>query len=208
MKEYPPIQRSTGQSFQEFRAHVFDKLDGNNVRAEWRRKRGWYKFGSRTQLLRPEDPLMGDAIQVFVTTMAEPLAKLAFDNRWTHLIVFMEYWGDQSFAGQHVTGDPKRLTLFDVCPESKGIISPAEFLRLYGKLEVPLPQYFGEYNWTRGFVESVRNGSAGFAPTFEGVVGKGGERHKLVMAKAKTQAWLNRVFAQYGPIEGKRIAES
>lgn len=35
-------------------------------------------------------------------------------------------------------------------------------------------------------------------PTFEGVVGKAGEGHKLIMAKAKTQAWLDKVKALYG----------
>lgn len=209
MKEYPHIDRSTGQSFQEFKAHVFDKLDGSNIRAEWRRKRGWYKFGSRTQLLRPDDRVLGGAIKVFVDTMSEPLAKLAYDSRWTHLIVFMEYWGEHSFAGKHAPNDTMRLTLFDIDPDNKGIAGPATFLStLYGKVEVPLPAYFGEFNWTRGFVESVRNGTVGFTPTFEGVVGKGGDRHKLVMAKAKTQAWLDRVFQQYGPVEGKRIVES
>jgi hypothetical protein len=43
--------------------------------------------------------------------------------------------------------------------------------------------------------------------SFEGVVGKSGERHKLIMRKAKTQAWVDAVLARYGE-EGKRIIES
>ena len=26
----------------------FDKLDGSNIRCEWSRKRGWYKFGTKS----------------------------------------------------------------------------------------------------------------------------------------------------------------
>ena len=34
--------------------YVFDKLDGSNIRAEWNPKKGFYKFGSRSQLLTPD----------------------------------------------------------------------------------------------------------------------------------------------------------
>lgn len=183
---------------------MFDKLDGNNVRAEWRRKNGWYKFGSRTQLLSPDDKLMGGAIKVFMDALSESLAKLAYDSRWTHLI---EYWGDHSFCGQHVQGDEMCLTLFDMCPDDKGICGPVDFLHICGDLPVPLPRYFGEFNWTRGFVEAIRNDTVGFSPTFEGVVGKAGNAHKLIMAKAKTQAWLDRVFRVYGKDHDQRIMD-
>lgn len=44
--------------------------------------------------------------------------------------------------------------------------------------------------------------------TFEGVVGKSGARHELLMAKAKTRAWIDKVLAQYGEIEGKKLVDS
>ena len=122
--------------------------------------------------------------------------------------MFAEFWGPNSFAGQHVADDPKRLILFDICPDKKGIAGPGTFLKLCGHL--PIPAYFGEVNWTRAFVESVRNGTWEHSKDlmFEGVVGKGGEGHKLVMAKVKTQAWINAVYKRYGLDEGKRIVES
>ena len=71
MKEYPSILSANdllarsgdylGQSFV-----AFDKLDGSNIRAEWDRKRGWHRFGSRRRLLDASDPLLGQAIQLIL----------------------------------------------------------------------------------------------------------------------------------------------
>ena len=55
MKEYPSIphiDRGTG----EF-CIAFTKYDGSNIRAEWTRKSGWSKFGTRTHLLGVDDPV-------------------------------------------------------------------------------------------------------------------------------------------------------
>jgi hypothetical protein len=61
--------------------------------------------------------------------------------------------------------------------------------------------------WTRGLVERVRNGQID-GITFEGVVGKAPGKQGPIMAKAKTQAWLDRVAALYSPEEARRIIES
>lgn len=65
MKTYPSIPRSTGQSFQEYDAYVFDKLDGSNLRFEWSRKKGWVKYGTRRRLFDTTDPVFGEAITLF-----------------------------------------------------------------------------------------------------------------------------------------------
>lgn len=44
--------------------------------------------------------------------------------------------------------------------------------------------------------------------TFEGVVGKAGDGHRVIMAKAKTQAWVDRILARYGEDERRRIVDS
>lgn len=204
MKEYPSIPRSTGQSFAEFSAYVFDKLDGSNIRAEWSRKRGWTKFGSRTRLLDESDPILGSAKGIFLELLAEPLAKIARDNRWEGLTAFAEFWGPNSFAGWHDPADTKTLTLFDLAPHKQGILGPREFLDLCKHL--PIAKFLGHYQWTRGFVEKVRAGE--ISCTFEGVVGKGGSGHHQVRAKAKTQAWIDKVLARYGAEEGSKIVNS
>lgn len=33
--------------YPEIYIYAFDKLDGSNIRFEWSRKRGFYKFGTR-----------------------------------------------------------------------------------------------------------------------------------------------------------------
>lgn len=205
MKQYPSVSRSTGQAFREFDAYVFDKLDGSNLRAEWSRKRGWGKYGTRYRLFDLSDPDFGEAIPIFESTLADPIAKIAKKQGWEQLTVFMEFWGDQSFAGQHVKGDPKQLTLFDANPLKKGILGPREFLDLFEGL--PTPKFLGRMHWTRGFVERVWNGEIS-GITSEGVVGKAGKGHDLVMAKAKTKTWVEKVKARYAPEEAQKIIDS
>lgn len=205
MKQYPSINSSTGQAFREFQAHVFDKLDGSNLRFEWSKKQGWYKFGTRSRLFDTSDPVFGGAIAIWNKDWAESMAKIAKDNRWESVIAFAEFYGPNSFAGNHDVADEHKLTLFDVAPYKKGILGPKEFLKTFGHLDIP--NYLGKLNWTRDFVAQVR---AGEIPgiTFEGVVGKSGEGHDLYMAKAKTQAWVDKVLSRYGEVEGQKIISS
>jgi len=197
MKDYPSIPQSIGQKFREMpHAFVFDKLDGSSMRAEWTLKQGWWKFGKRQGLVDDSNQALTEAPGLFLQQMGEPLERVAVEHKWRHLIVFFEFWGDQSFAGRHIDGDVRHLTLFDADRDKKGIISPKEFRELFeGKVDTA--RFLGNYNWTRGFVERIYQGDLE-GITFEGVVGKVGERHKLIRAKAKTQAWLNKVKELYG----------
>lgn len=205
MKPYPSIARSVGQDFREFEAYVFDKLDGSNLRVEWSRKQGWHKFGTRKRLFDETDEMFAESIPLFRSTLADGVEKVARDERWDRLTIFMEFWGKQSFAGDHVPGDPKFLTLIDVNPYKKGILGPKQFLDLFKHL--PIPKMLGRLKWTRGFVERVRLGQVE-GITEEGVVGKAGVRHELVMAKAKTQVWIDKVLAKYGMEAGQKIVNS
>ena len=54
-------------------------------------------------------------------------------------------------------------------------------------------------------VQRVREGELE-GVTFEGVVGKAGEGHKLIMAKAKTQAWIDAVRSRCGATADQIIA--
>jgi len=210
MKQYPSILQSTGQNFSEMpSAYIFDKLDGSNLRFEWNRKRGWYKYGTRSRLFDKSDPDFGKAIDLFLRTLADPITKVIRDERWDNAIAFCEFWGSKSFAGLHDKNDPKNLTLFDLAANKRGLLGPKRFLSLFNALNPPfVPNYFGQFNWTRGFVNSIRNGE--FNVTCEGVLGKIGDgwEHTLKMAKAKTQKWVDAVLARYGSIEGIKIVNS
>lgn len=194
MKEYPSIPRD----FREFDAYVFDKLDGSNIRAEWSRKRGFYKFGARHRMIDATDLQLGAAVTLFEKRMAETLSRLFHDLRYEGAIAFAEFWGPGSLGGYHEAGDAMRLTLFDVDVYRRGLLPPDEFRRLIDSW-VPTPAYFGKHRWTRGFIERVRWGEID-GVTYEGVVGKGriGRKSgKLVMAKAKTQRWIEAIRARY-----------
>jgi hypothetical protein len=205
LKSYPSIPRSTGQKFQEFYGHVFDKLDGSNLRFEWNKKRGWCKYGTRTRLFDQTDLVFGSAMPLFLRTLAEDLEKVFSKNRWQEVVVFTEFYGPKSFAGNHDLDDEKQLTIIDVSVHRNGIIPPTDFLKYFGHLNVP--RYLGYTHWTRNYVERVRNEEIP-GITFEGVVGKCHTRNRLVMAKAKTQRWIDQVLARYGQLEGQKIIDS
>jgi hypothetical protein len=203
MKGYPSIPK--------FRAGVqklytFDKVDGSQLRFQYSAKRGWYKFGTRHRLFDRTDQVFGEAVDLFLDSLlSRSMAEIAKGLRWDSMIAFTEFHGPNSFAGQHEPGDPKRITLFDVVANKKGFLHPAEFVKLFGHLDIP--HFLGVVNWTQGWVDSVRNGEVK-GITFEGVVGKVMQGSRLIMCKAKTQAWIDKVFERYGLERGREIVES
>lgn len=176
---------------------AFDKLDGSNLRFEWSRKSGWYKAGSRTVLLDESHPDLGCGIPLFENTLSEPVGKVLFDMRVERAVVYCEFFGPNSFAGQHVQSDPKSLVILDVNIHKRGIVLPRDFIKTFGHL--PIPKVIYEGNFNHSFVEAVRNGE--YPVSGEGIVAKGvnpkakKEQHGLWMAKIKTKAWLEKLKA-------------
>lgn len=205
MKSYRSIAQNKGEPGREFTAHVFDKLDGTNLHFEWSRKNGWRRFGTRARLLDKTHPIFGKAMDLFRSTLGEDIAKIATAQGWQELVAFAEFWGDNSFAGRHNPDDTKRLTLFDVAPYKQGILGPEDFLRLFGHLAIP--KYLGIHTWNAAFVQDVYEGKLS-GVTFEGVVGKAGKSHQLVMAKVKTRAWVEKVQAFLSPEEAQQLIDS
>jgi RNA ligase len=218
MIEYPSIPLSVGQTFQDFQAYVFGKLDGCHVRVEWTRKTGWGKWGTRERRFDLSDALFAGAITAFTREVAESLTKVITGQRfrrlagegWDRIIAYGEYFGDQSFAGVHVPGDPTmRVRVFDLAV-SRGktmhLLGPQTFIKLVVEAGVPTAPYLGQYHWTRGFVDQIWRGE--LATPFEGVVGKAGNPYVEIMAKAKTQAWHDRVLQVHGIELGTKIVTS
>lgn len=207
MKSYPSIPRCTGTMFFEMpNAFIFDKLDGNNIRAKWTKKQGWHMFGTKNTVFNHTDPIFGNTIKIFNDIgLADQIAEIAINNKWREIVAFMEYYGPNSFAGRHNDADAKTLTLFDVSIHKQGMLGPKQFLQLFKYLQIP--KFLGNYNWTRGFIEKVFNNEID-GVTFEGVVGKAGEGHKLVMSKAKTKIWLDKVMAMHSAEQAETIINS
>lgn len=124
---------------------MFDKLDGSNIRAEWSRKQGFYKFGTRTRLVDKTDPILGCTPDLIVDKYGEDLDRIYRDNRYERAIAFFEFWGPNSFAGTHdLSSTLNTVTLFDVAPYKKGILPPREFLRFVENLDVPAILHAGK----------------------------------------------------------------
>lgn len=203
MKRYPSIIYPPASGLGQ-RLHTFAKLDGSNLRFEWSRKKSWYKVGTRRRLLDQTDPIFGPALPLFTNTLADDCARVCRDQRWQRAVVYCEYYGPNSFAGVHQPGDDMKLTVIDVAPYKKGLLPPKEFLKLFGRLG---PHHLGLVKWNKEFADRVRRGEVEGA-SFEGVVGKAARGKKLLLYKAKTQQWKDRVKQLYSSEDATKILNS
>lgn len=188
MKHYPSIPRfsDSPDDYLGNNCIAFEKLDGSNIRAEWSRKQGWYKFGTRKTMIGG-DSMFKQAVDLIRDT--SDIIPLALGNPKFPFVAFFEFLGDNSMAGFHVPDDPKRIVLLDVSLYKHGILSPYEFHRLFS-LNVATPKIVHEGVLTHEFVDSVRSGETG---SFEGVVVKGMDGKVPWMMKIKSDAWLAEV---------------
>lgn len=200
MKQYPSIPRvvTYGGPY-----YVFDKLDGSNIRAEWSKKQGFYKFGSRKVLLGPkgesdQQTLLGKSIQL-VEALGDTLGKVFQEEKYQQTVCFFEFVGPHSFAGVHDPSDDHKVVLLDVHVHKQGILGPSDFLKKFEeKVETPALLLRGNVN--KEIEQEIRSGSFP-GMTFEGVVAKANPSKKWEsppMFKIKNQAWIDKVRAAYG----------
>jgi|SaaInlV_165m_DNA_1040744.scaffolds.fasta_scaffold56273_2 hypothetical protein len=188
MKSYPSIPAKINK---EIPIYAFDKLDGSNIRAEWTKKNGFNKFGSRNRLLGEDQGLIFNAKELILEKYADDLAEIFKKQKYQKAICFFEFFGPKSFAGNLVEGDKHDVVLFDVNPFKKGIIGPAEFIKTYGHLDIPKLLYTGKAN--QDFYDSVRKSTLE-GMTDEGVVCKGMKSNQTLMFKIKSERWLHRLM--------------
>lgn len=191
MKTYPSIPYPDSRVIDEY-CYAFYKYDGSNLRFEWSKKQGWYKFGTRTRLFDRTDPDFGSAVDIFLNGLGEGIDKVFRSNKEyknsDRAIVFAEFFGASSFAGQHVASEPKELVLFDVNVHKKGILDPKEFIADFGHLKIAELVYQGPFSEV--FIEEVKEGKL---PLVEGVIAKGGSGHNLWFRKVKTAAYKEKL---------------
>jgi hypothetical protein len=196
MKQYPTIARTIDRGLQ---IYAFDKIDGSNIRAEWSRKNGFYKFGSRNVLMDVDHEL-GEAVKLIQKGYAFALGEIFRKQRWDRAICFFEFSGPNSFAGQHVD-EPHKVVLIDVNPHKKGIEPPRDFIRTFGDLGIPTCLHVGKA--TVSFEQSVRDGTLSGLGS-EGVVCKGVRKGRhLTMFKIKSDAWIAKLKDFCGDDEKK-----
>lgn len=195
VKTYPSISYATESHLPIV---AFDKLDGSNIRAEWTRKKGWHKFGTRNRLVDETDTLFGRAPGLIIAKYGDSLGKALADAGHDRAMCFFEFWGPKSFAGMHDATEQQTVTLFDIAPFAQGILEPERFLKLVGHLDHASVLYEGPC--TTEFIEQVRNGTLP-GMTFEGVVckSKNDKKTKMpVMFKQKSRAWLDKLHEYCG----------
>lgn len=189
MKEYLSIDNNLRS---DVYIYAFDKIDGSNIRAEWNSKRGFYKFGTRHQLMDENSKPFGKAIPIIKNKYEEWLGIIFKEQGWRDALCFFEYYGPNSFAGYHLDTEEQTVTLLDVNPLRQGILEPQQFVKLFGGMDIPKVLFEGHIN--SDFVDKVKNSSLK-EMTFEGVVCKG--KHETpgapVMFKIKSRAWLDRL---------------
>lgn len=207
MKAYPSIPGSSdlpmGQDCLAFR-----KYDGSNLRFVWKRGKGWAQFGTRRRLFDAADPEYGCAVGIFLNKYGAGAEKIICDRfkKAAEVICFCEFFGPNSFGGQHdpqhpallgaAHNDPKDVVLIDVNIHKRGLLSPYEFVEVFDGLPVAQVVYSGPL--TTAFVTDVREGKYDLQ---EGVVCKGVNGplpHNIWMRKVKTFKYLEELKRRFG----------
>lgn len=172
---------------------AFDKLDGSNLRFEYSQKRGFYKFGTRRQMIDSTSEY-GFAIELFLNKYAECLTKIFKSKEYRNILSFVcyaELIGTRSAFGQHeFETDEFDVVLFDIDQYKKGMIPPREFINNFGHLGIPRVVYEGALD--REFVNRVKRNEFDLS---EGVICKGINKldkgfNQFYYCKVKTADWF------------------
>ena len=196
MKAYPTIPKTPPKGPTKF--WVFDKLDGSCIRAEWSKKRGFHKFGTRKRLLGTDQGVLAEAQQL---AEAQELSfRKVFEGcKIDRVVCFFEFHGANSFAGNHIAGEAHRLTLFDVDVYNVGLVNPDEFLAMFADYDIDIAALLYVGPMDEVILTEIRTGSFP-GMSFEGVVAKARRQKRIgtpMMFKVKNEAWIAKVKANY-----------
>lgn len=195
MKTYPKINGTISN----IEIYAFDKLDGSNIRAEWSKKRGFYKFGTRKTMFDERNPQFGEAKLLIIKKYEADIAKAMKKAGYDRGVFFFEFFGPNSAFGYHAD-EEHDVVLFDANINKIGMLPPKEFLKLFGHLDIAPLLYKGKPN--ENFLEEVKGGKLS-GMTFEGVVCKAAHPNKrgVLMFKVKSLAWYTELRAKCGKDE-------
>jgi hypothetical protein len=187
VKSYPTIEK---QIIHGINIIAWDKIDGSQIRVEWNRKQGFYKFGSRKVLIG-EDSFLKEAIFLIKGTYEQTITNMFKKEQIERAICFFEFYGNNSAFGQHIQ-EPHNVILFDIAPYKKGLMLSPDFLRLTSKYDIRTPKILYRGNFTHTLYEAIKNSTLPNM-TFEGAVCKGTKDKQPLMFKIKSNAWLTKL---------------
>lgn len=202
MKQYPSIDyfgKNLG-----IQTIAFNKLDGSNLRFEYSKKKGFYKFGTRQMMIDANTELFGKGVNIFLNKYSEELNKIFRQKEYRdiqNIVCFAEFVSKNGKFGQHDINDEFDVVLFDVDLYKKGFIEPKEFIKNFGHLHIPEVVYEGNLN--KEFYQKVfDNKVEGWENRLtEGVVCKSKINKGftgIFYTKIKTSKWLEEVKERYG----------
>lgn|SRR5574337_19632 len=199
---YPKIPDTLGCPLRQCIA--FEKYDGTNIHWTFQPGEGWQDYGTR----RDRYHINTSGVRAFeeahpelagVHTLWDQKDELndylnnnPIYNKAKEIIVFTEYFGTNSFAGQHNPKDLlKQLVILDIQVDGK-IISPEQFVEDFKQFNIARVVFKGKF--TGQLFVDVRKGKLDVK---EGVVVKGMVGDQVYMAKIKTEAYLERLKKEF-----------
>jgi len=173
----------------------FRKLDGSNIRVEYSRKRGFYKFGTRTQLIdETSDTPFKAAIDLF-RAKYDNLTKVFSEKTYRDaqsITMFLELHGEESAFGQHNFNSKLDITLFDVWVHKRGFVIPKQFVSDFEPYGIAEVVYQGNLNMelVKDIKENKYNLEEGIIFKSNQTINKAGQ---LYYCKIKTNDWFDRL---------------
>lgn len=191
-----------------------NKLDGQNFCAKYSPKlKEFTMFGSKTQNVDETSEQFGKAVLYFKQNLSEKIKNVIIENSKKggvftgveEITVFLEWYGENSFAGVHSETDELKLCLIDVFLKKKGYIEPKIFYKIFENKGIELPEIIYRGKLTKEFINSIINNDwtnlKCLYPTVkEGVVCKRStlmKGQRLPKVKVKTNWWLNKLKEKY-----------
>jgi hypothetical protein len=189
MREYPSIDHSTDH-IPSGTIYAFNKIDGQQIRAEWRAdKGGFWKFGTKTRLLPEHEPIVSQAYDLVPNQYGDKLGCVFREEGYQRVTCFLEMHDSDSQHGRLSERLSQDVTLFDVWPDCReGILNPEEFLDMMSHIDHPPLLYKGLDLGT--LVDRVESGDLeGMGQ--EGIVGKvaTSDHTHPFMFKCKRSSW-------------------
>jgi len=197
MKSYPSIPKKNTSEASKF--WCFDKLDGSNIRVEWTKKKGFVKFGTRTRLLGSDQGILYKA-EGLAKKEEEKFAETFKSMKVDKATIFFEFYGSNSFAGNHIESDEHKISLIDVDVASYGLLDPEFFVDIFGTnqaYDCAKLLYCGPIDAL--LIEQVKTGTL-MGMTFEGIVAKASRAKRFqepIMLKIKNEAWIQKVKSSF-----------